>query len=102
MKRWALVVAALYLLILVILTVPVTLLAFAPDANVKDIAEAYTQFPYWLWVGVMVLGQAALLPGWAGARCQPRAGAPPLFAAADCNSRVDDGRPRRGGDVFPV
>src|ERR1039458_2868431 len=61
MKRWALVVAALYLLILVILTVPVTLLAFAPDANVKDIAEAYTQFPYWLWVGVMVLGQAALL-----------------------------------------
>ena len=61
MKRWALVVAALYLLILVILTVPVTLLAFAPDANVKDIAEAYTQFPYWLWIGVMVLGQAALL-----------------------------------------
>ena len=61
MKRWALVVVALYLLILVVLTVPVTMLAFAPQANAKDIAEAYTQFPYWLWVGVMVLGQAALL-----------------------------------------
>jgi hypothetical protein len=61
MKRWALVVAALYLLILVVLTVPVTLLAFAPKASAKDIAEAYVRFPYWLWVGVMVLGQAALL-----------------------------------------
>ena len=61
MKRWALVVAALYLLILVLLTVPVTLLAFAPKASAKDIAEAYVRFPYWLWVGVMVLGQAALL-----------------------------------------
>src|ERR1035441_2048782 len=61
MKRWALVVVVLYLLILVVLTVPVTLLAFAPQASAKDIAEGYTQFSYWLWVGVMVLGQAALL-----------------------------------------
>jgi hypothetical protein len=61
MKRWALVVVGLYLLILVVLTVPVTLLAFAPQASAKDIAEAYLHFPYWLWVGVMVLGQAALL-----------------------------------------
>ena len=30
MKRWALVVVALYLLILVVLTVPVILLTFAP------------------------------------------------------------------------
>jgi hypothetical protein len=61
MKRWALVVVALYLLILVVLTVPVTLLAFAPQASAKDIAEVYLCFPYWLWVGVMMLGQAALL-----------------------------------------
>lgn len=61
MKRWALVVAALYLLILVVLTVPVTLLAFTPKAGAEDIAKVYRYVPYWLWVGVMVLGQAALL-----------------------------------------
>jgi hypothetical protein len=61
MKRWALVVVALYLLILVVLTVPVTLLAFAPKTSLKDIADGYLSFGYWLWVGVMVLGQAALL-----------------------------------------
>ena len=61
MKRWALVVVALYLLMLLVLTVPVALLAFAPQANAKDIVEAYGYFPYWLWAGVMVLAQAALL-----------------------------------------
>jgi hypothetical protein len=61
MKRWAFVVLGLYLLILVVLTLPATLLAFAPKANVKDVAECYVYLPYWLWVGVMVLGQAALL-----------------------------------------
>ena len=66
MKRWALVVVALYLLILVVLTVPVLLLAFVPLASPKDlsaqeIVEVYLHFPYWLWLGVMVLGQAALL-----------------------------------------
>jgi len=61
MKRWALVVVALYLLILVVLTVPVVLLAFAPQASVKDIIEGYGTLPYWLWLGVMVLAQTALL-----------------------------------------
>jgi hypothetical protein len=66
MKRWALVVAGLYFLILVVLTVPVLLLAFAPQVNAKGISakelvEPYCQLSYWLWVGVMVLGQAALL-----------------------------------------
>jgi hypothetical protein len=61
MKRWALVVVALYLLILGVLTVPVALLAFAPQASVADIVECYRYVPYWLWMGVMVLGQAALL-----------------------------------------
>lgn len=61
MKRWAFVVLGLYLLILVVLTVPVPLLAFAPKAEVQNVVEAYGYLPYWLWVGVMVLGQAALL-----------------------------------------
>ena len=61
MKRWAWVVVALYALILVVLTVPVALLAFAPQASVKDVDEAYRDWPYWLWLGVMVLGQTALL-----------------------------------------
>ena len=61
MKRWAFVVVALYLLILVVLTVPVTLLAFAPQATAGDIADAYLHLPYWLGVGAMVLSQAALL-----------------------------------------
>ena len=38
MKRWALVVVALYLLILVVLTVPVILLAFAPQISAKGIS----------------------------------------------------------------
>ena len=61
MKRWALVVVALYLLILVVLTVPVTLLAFAPQAGAEEVARVCRFGPYWLWVGVMGLGQAALL-----------------------------------------
>lgn len=61
MKRWAFVVVGLYLLMLAVFTVPVTLLAFAPQANAKDIAGAYLQFSYWVWLGVMGLAQAALL-----------------------------------------
>ena len=61
MKRWAWVVVALYLLMLVVLTVPVALLAFAPKANANEVAGAYLCWPYWLWLGVMILGQAALL-----------------------------------------
>jgi len=61
MKRWVLVVLALYLLVLLVLTVPVALLAFAPKAGTQDIIKTYHFLFYWLWVGVMLLGQAALL-----------------------------------------
>jgi hypothetical protein len=61
MKRWALVVVVLYLLILAVLTVPVILLAFVPQASAKDVAQAYLYLPFWLWLGVMGLAQAALL-----------------------------------------
>ena len=45
MKRWACVVVALYVLMLVVFTIPVTLLAFAPKANAKDVIEVYLCFP---------------------------------------------------------
>jgi len=61
MKRWALVVVALYVLILAVLTLPVTLLAFAPQARAQEVAGAYLHFAFWLWLGVMGLAQAGLL-----------------------------------------
>ena len=60
MKRWALVVASLYVLILAVFTVPFVLLAFTPKVSLKDAAEAYAHWQYWLWLGVMLLSQFAL------------------------------------------
>jgi hypothetical protein len=67
MKRWAILVAALYCLILATLTVPVIALAF-PEAgpsgiktDLKQAAEIYSAWGYWAWLSVMVLAQAALL-----------------------------------------
>jgi hypothetical protein len=60
MKRWAILVAALYCLILAALTVPVIALA-NPKVDAKGATDVYTSWPYWVWLGVMVLGQAALL-----------------------------------------
>ena len=100
MKRWALVVVALYALILGVLTVPVGLMAFAPKASAKDIADAYRCWPYWLWMGVMVLGQAALLV--VPVRVTNRRPVAPVIAVADRDRRVDDRCPRCGGHVFPV
>jgi hypothetical protein len=63
MKRWALIVAGLYCLILASLTVPVIMLAFAhqKDQNLKEAFDVYKEWIYWVWLGVMVLGQVALL-----------------------------------------
>jgi hypothetical protein len=69
MKRWAILVAALYCLILVTLTVPVIASAFskhgiqeeAATYSVKEAAAVYTVWPYWTWLLVMALAQAALL-----------------------------------------
>jgi hypothetical protein len=60
MKRWAILVAALYCLILAALTVPAITLALS-DVQSKDAAQAYADWPYWTWLVVMLLGQAALL-----------------------------------------
>src|SRR5437764_6918310 len=66
MKRWAWIVAGLYGLILVALTVPVTAAAFFPAKSnsglgAGEIVQVYLSWQYWVWVAVMVLGQAALL-----------------------------------------
>ena len=61
MKRWALIVAALYFVIMVVLTVPAILLAFVPQLGLGEAAGAYRYWPYWLWLGVMTASQWALL-----------------------------------------
>jgi len=61
MKRWALLVAFLYFLILLVLTGPVIWLAFWPEVHLLDTAEIYFAWPYWVFIAVMVLSQAALL-----------------------------------------
>src|SRR6266446_6817791 len=61
MKRWAWIVAGLYILILAALTVPAILLAFVPRASWKDAGEVFVAWPYWLWLLVMMTSQYALL-----------------------------------------
>jgi hypothetical protein len=61
MKRWALLVAALYIAILAVLTVPVCLLAFVPNLRLENAAGIYLAWPYWLWLAVMLAGQFMLL-----------------------------------------
>ena len=61
MKRWALVVVVLYFLILVVLPVPLTVLAFAPQVSLKDEALGAVSWSWLEWPGVMALAQAALL-----------------------------------------
>src|SRR2546422_312139 len=64
MKRWALVVVLLYFLIVVALTVPVLTLAFfqtSEPMKMGEIFKVYSWWPYWLWLVVMLLGQAGLL-----------------------------------------
>ncbi|MDH4259342.1 MAG: hypothetical protein OEW16_03460 [Gammaproteobacteria bacterium] len=65
MKRWAVLVAALYLVILIALTVPVLLAAFGwmrpPQSPLGEVISVYAEAPYWIWVIVMVACQLALL-----------------------------------------
>jgi len=56
----AMLVAALYCLILAALTVPGIMLAFS-DQKFKESCKVYSEWSYWVWLLVMVLGQAALL-----------------------------------------
>jgi hypothetical protein len=64
MKRWAVLVAALYLLVLAALTVPVLLTLGAElssESPLREAFKAYAQPPYWIWVVVMAGCQLALL-----------------------------------------
>jgi hypothetical protein len=62
MKRWALVIVAMYIVILLLLAAPVVMLAFGPDkVSVDGILSIYAEPVLWIWVGVMALSQAALL-----------------------------------------
>src|SRR5437879_11099635 len=68
MKKWAALTVLLYILLLVALTVPVSLIAFGrwwfpKDAGtiVGDAAEIYQEWGYWTWLALMGSGQALLL-----------------------------------------
>ena len=68
MKRWAAVTILLYLLVLVVLTLPVMFVAFAEWPTTKEgvisfeeMLKVYREWGYWLVIGVFVLAQACLL-----------------------------------------
>jgi hypothetical protein len=65
MRRWALVVVGLYLAALLALTWPVVFAAFAGKGDnfisAGEAAKVFGVWPYWIWLGIMALGQFALL-----------------------------------------
>ena len=61
MKRWALVVAGLYGLILTVLALPLALAAFYPNGKLAEMWQAYLAWQLWVWIAVMVLCQFLLL-----------------------------------------
>src|SRR5262245_43395674 len=69
MKRWAILTVLLYALALVVLTVPVVLVCFAKwwggqhsaEISVSEAWSIYQEWGYWVWIGIMGLGQALLL-----------------------------------------
>jgi hypothetical protein len=65
MKRWAALTVLLYALALMALTVPVLLIAFGGWAKngigLQDALKFYSYWEYWLWLAVLVAGQALLL-----------------------------------------
>jgi hypothetical protein len=65
MKRWAFLVAALYLLILAALTLPVLWIAMgkqlSSESPLREALGAFAEPGYWSWVVVMVGCQLALL-----------------------------------------
>ena len=61
MKRWALVVVALYGLAMVALTWPVAFVSFVGEVSADDPLEFFECVVYWIWLGVMLLCQACLL-----------------------------------------
>ena len=67
MKRWAVLTVLLYALALLLLTAPVLLIAFGGWAKnghgikLLTTLKTYLHWSYWLWLAVLVAGQALLL-----------------------------------------
>ena len=66
MKRWAILTVLLYALALLLLTAPVLLLTFGGwvkngAIGLPDALKIYWNWGYWLWLAVLVAGQALLL-----------------------------------------
>lgn len=65
MKRWAIFTVLLYALALLLLTVPVVSAAFGHWAknatSLQDVLKIFQEWAYWLWLAVLVAGQALLL-----------------------------------------
>ncbi len=65
MKRWAVLTVLLYALALLLLTTPVVLFAFGNWAKqpmgLPDALKLFHEWGYWLWLGILVAGQALLL-----------------------------------------
>ena len=67
MKRWAALTVLLYALALLLLTVPVLLLTFGGWAKNggsigwQNALKTYSYLGYWIWLAVLVGGQALLL-----------------------------------------
>jgi hypothetical protein len=67
MKRWAALTVLLYAVALLLLTAPVLLDAFGdwgkngPGISLQEIGAVYRHWGYWLWLGLLVAGQALLL-----------------------------------------
>jgi hypothetical protein len=65
MKRWAVLTVLLYAFTLLILTAPIMWVAFGSWAknsiSLRDILMTYSGWGYWLWLAVLLTGQALLL-----------------------------------------
>jgi hypothetical protein len=66
MKRWAVLTVLLYALALIFLTAPVVLIAGGNwgkngGLGFHDVLQIYLQWGYWLWLGILVIGQILLL-----------------------------------------
>jgi hypothetical protein len=67
MKRWAALTVLLYAVALLLLTVPVLLIAFGgwgknnDNKGLHETLQIYSEWGYWLWLAILVAGQALLL-----------------------------------------
>jgi hypothetical protein len=63
MKRWAILTVFIYALTLVLLAVPAIVICFAGKNgfSLKVAMQVYWEWAYWVWLAVLVVGQALLL-----------------------------------------